>query len=157
MKLKNVKHRRARQTDLPELLSWLEADQTEHGDGFWPNRATISDGVEEGDLFLATHCGKVVGFQLGETKVDLIQVQWRYRQKGIGSLLVKHLLLRAERADQNLCFAGALDEDFWLKQGFSEFVGSPMGGKTLMAIHVPTWSRQSASTSGPQAALPGSE
>ena len=152
MTLRNVKHRRARQQDLPKLLLWLEADQLEQGDGFWPNRDTICAGVEKGDLFVATHRGMVVGFQLGETNVDLIQVWWRFRRKGIGSLLVKHLLLRAERADKALCFSDALDQGFWIKQGFSEFVGDPMGGKNLMALHVPTWSRQSASTAAPPAA-----
>jgi GNAT superfamily N-acetyltransferase len=156
MKLQNVKHRRASQADLLELLSWLKADQSEHGDGFWPNRYTIGVGVEKGDLYVATHHGEVVGFQLGETNVDLIQVRWRHRRKGIGSLLLKHVLHRAAKADNAWCFAGALDEGFWLKQGFSEFVGDPMGGRILMALHVPTWSRQLAPAGGPQAVLPGS-
>ena len=151
MKLKNIKHRRAGDGDIDKLLPWLKADYFDFGEGFWPQRAMICRGVAEGDLYMATHRGKVVGFQLGETQVDLIQVQRRHQRKGIGALLLDRVLQRASKASKSYCFAGALDEGFWLKQGFSEFVGSPMGGKTLMALRVPTWSRQSASTAGPQA------
>ena len=156
MKLKNVKHRRARETDLDKLLPWLEADHFDFGEGFWPQREMICQAIAEGDLYVATHRGKVVGFQLGETQVDLIQVQRRYQLRRIGSLLLNHVFQRAAKAGKSLCFAGALDEGFWIKQGFSEFVGCPMGGKILMALHVPTWSRQLASGCGSQAAQPAS-
>lgn len=151
MKLKNVNHRRAGDGDLDKLMPWLEADHFDFGKGFWPQQTMICRAVAEGDLYVATHRGKVVGFQLGETQVDMIQVQRRYQRKGIGVLLLDRVLQRASRASKSYCFAGALDEGFWIKQGFSEYDGSSMGGKTLMALHVPTWSRQSASTAGPQA------
>lgn len=142
MKLVNVKYRRARDSDLDKLLPWLEADHLDFGDGFWPNRQMISQAAGEGDLYVATHRGKVVGFQVGETQIDLIQVQRRHQRKGVGSFLIDRVLQRVAEAGKTYCFAGALDEGFWLKLGFMEFVGDPRGGRVLMAFPVPTCPRQ---------------
>jgi GNAT superfamily N-acetyltransferase len=155
MRLKNVRHRGARATDLDKLLPWLETDYAEFGEGFWSQRRMICQAVAEGDLYVATRGGKVIGFQLGETEVRLIQVRRRHQGKGVGTILVDGVLQRAAEAGKPYCFAGALDEGFWLKQGFAEFVGDPLGGRVLMAIHVPTWRRQVA-TGGPQVELFGS-
>lgn len=156
MTLDPAGHRRACPEDLPELLVWLEADQLDHGEGFWPHRDMICDGVEQNDLYLATYLGEVAGFQLGETKVDLIQVRWSYRCQGFGSLLVKHALHRAYESGVTLCFADVLDKRFWVAQGFAEYGPSETGGKGLMAIHVPTWSRQQASGCASETVEPAS-
>jgi GNAT superfamily N-acetyltransferase len=142
MRLKNVRHRRASTTDLDQLLSWLETDYLEFGEGFWHQRRMVCQAVAEGDLYVAAHRGKIIGFQLGETQIDLIQVRRRHQSKGVGALLVDSVLLRAAEAGKSYCFAGVLDEGFWLKQGFMEFLGDPRGGRVLMAFPVATWSRQ---------------
>jgi GNAT superfamily N-acetyltransferase len=142
MTRRNLEVRLATSEDLDGILPWLEADYVNRGEGFWPNCGTICGGIAKGDLYVATSGDAVVGLQLGATKIELIQVKSRQRKRGVGTRLIADVCRRAGEVDENYVLVGALDEDFWFRRGFAKHSGHPMGGKTLMALHIPTWRRQ---------------
>jgi len=135
---------KADEGDLAGLLEWMEADYAKTGEGFWPNRLTVCDGVRIGDLYVAKVSGRIVGFQLGEIEPLLLQVRRTMRRKGIGTLLLRDLLSRTHAAGLAYCDVDILPQSqpFWVSNDFFQFNRCGSANTTAGSIDVGFWIRK---------------
>jgi GNAT superfamily N-acetyltransferase len=126
---------------LAELISWLKADWKDLGEGFLRHRQWLTEAVDAGDLYVATCEGMIMGFQLGETNVDLLQVYSRYRRQGVGGALVWAAVARAAAGGKELCTASTSEPSFWERIGFEKTTLPPVGvpGGVLMVCDPERW------------------
>jgi GNAT superfamily N-acetyltransferase len=126
--------------ELEEMLFWMKGDWDDFGEGSWPHADILGEAVGA-DLYVATCQGMIMGFQLGETNVDLLQVYSRYRWQGVGGALVWAVVARAAEAGKALCTASTSEPKFWEGIGFEKTTLPAVGvrGGVLMACKPETW------------------
>lgn len=112
---------RPSQSDIDELLRWLEAEYISTGEGHWSNRDLIQEAYVEQQLTVITHADAVVGFAAGRFGLDLISVKSANQRRGIGRMLVEYLINRARDQDipvLRVQCAPSSSLPFWERMGF---------------------------------------
>lgn len=127
--------------NIAELLHWVRSDWRDYREGFRMHQDMLIKAVQTGDLYVATCSGVVMGYQLGETNVDLVQVHSRYRHQGVGAALVWAVVSRAAKTGASPCVATTSDPTFWRAIGFAEIPVEAAGGSAgvLMGCEPETW------------------
>lgn len=112
---------------LNEILSWLEIEHSQDGEGFWSNRNIIASAAAEGEMAVVLDGPTPVGFSVGKYGMDIVSVKKEYRGRGAGSLLFNHNL-KAARADGVPALRAECSPhsslQFWLKHGFEHYANS---------------------------------
>ena len=118
--------------DLQTVLSWLQHEYEEGGEGFWSNRNVIRKSFSEGSLWIIRENGKAVAFQVGDYGTDIVCVQKSRRCKGYGTALFEFSLARAKKEGVNVLVGECSPPTswpFWKKLGFEKYGDrSPWGG-----------------------------
>ena len=112
---------RATKCDLIEVLSWLEREYLEDGEGFWSNREIIKRSFKDGNLWVVREDGEAVGFQVGDYATDILCVRKDRQYRGFGTALFESSLARAVKDNLNVLEGECSPPSslpFWQKQGF---------------------------------------
>lgn len=111
--------------DISCILSWLEQEYEEDGDGFWCNHNLISDaGERPEELWVIRKNQKALAFQLGRYSADIVSVRKDHRKMGMAKALVEASKVRAFRDDVNALMVHCMPEsslNFWLRMGFLQY------------------------------------
>jgi GNAT superfamily N-acetyltransferase len=126
---------KANQSDLSDVLEWLEREYKEHGDGFWHNRNIITRALDDGDLWVIRDGSGAVAFQVGDYSADILNVRRDMQGRGFGTALFEASLSRAMRDEVNVLIGECYPRSslsFWERCGFERY--GDMGDGA--AIHV---------------------
>lgn len=66
---------RANQTNLYNLLGWLEREYRQFSQGFWVNRNLICGAMQNDELWIIEEAGEVVAFQVGTYSPEIVCVR----------------------------------------------------------------------------------
>ena len=128
--VKMVKHRPsmtselANKSDLIDILSWLEREYKEDGEGFWGNRRIIKRSFKDGDLWVMRENGVAVAFQVGHYATDILCVRKDRQRRGFGTAMFKASLVRAMKDNLNVLKGECSPPSslpFWQRQGFVRY------------------------------------
>jgi GNAT superfamily N-acetyltransferase len=115
---------KATRGDLDFVLSWLQLEYAEKGEGFWSNKDAIRSSLGDDTLWIIRNDGKVAAFQVGNYSADIVCVREDLQGQGLGTKLFEASLARAIRDDVNLLTGECSPPtslSFWEKHGFERY------------------------------------
>ena len=110
--------------DLAAVLTWLEREYAEDGEGFWCNRGIIERALELGDLWVIRRDDDAVAVQVGDYAPDIVSVRKDCRRQGLGDALFAASLQRAMNDNVNVLSIECSPRSswtFWQRHGFGRF------------------------------------
>jgi len=113
----------ATSADLEQILSWLEREYREHGEGFWDNEGVIRSSLESEDLWVVRENGEAVALQVGRYP-EIVSVRKDKQNQGFGTALFEASLARALSDNVNMLSGVCSPRSsfpFWQRRGFERY------------------------------------
>ena len=123
-----------------QLRKWLRDEQTNSRSGFYCNWQIINDAFKEKQIQCVCYRNNAIAFGVfgrldTDTELSIVEVHPKYRNRGVGKVLMHHLIRYFREHDVryvHLECVPASSEVFWRSLGFRAYRNSEAGDSRVL-------------------------